>query len=89
MKTGKYDNAGGIMRSQHSIFGPVKRIAGPAGGKPRWADSLLRSWNRYELRDIINRDKGKQYYDEQDRPLPHVGTPKRLSQTDVSGEVAA
>ncbi len=76
---------GGVkLRSQHSIFGPVKRVAGPAGGTPRWAASLTRSWNRYELRDIINREKGKWWIDDHGKPIPFRGTPKRLTPADFA-----
>lgn len=84
MKTGKYDDDGRVIRSQHSIFGPAKRVAGQPGNAPSWQESLLRSWNKFELRDHLRRQHGKAYYDEEHRTIPQVGTPQRL---DTSGNL--
>ena len=58
-KADHFDDEGRKLRSQHSIFGPVRRVAGPPGNTPRWAESVARSWNRYERKDAMRRAKGE------------------------------
>ncbi len=57
-KSGQFDDAGQKLRSQHSIFGPVRRVAGPPGAAPRWLGSLVQSWNAFEAIDRERRNRG-------------------------------
>jgi hypothetical protein len=69
--------SGAKIRSQHSVFGPVQRIAGDPGRPPRWQASLCRSWNRYERRDEKQRSRGRW------PAAGAAGNPRRLTLSDV------